>query len=285
MRRIALALLALCIPVCAFATILPWEAADSPLGEITSDPEALGLGGVRALRGTGVRGAIGNPAGLVDLSDNAIVFDGSEGPAGPLPAVVAGLNVRFEGGHGIPQNIAYGHSFGRYALGAAFMRTYQESFEAQIAGGSSQNGSYRLEAYQLAGGWKANDWLSLGIGGRVVSGTGTQVNRGVFNNSVEDTKTAFGGSLGARAKLHRVDLALLAEGGTNLTSDVIVNDPVESFPETLVAHQPLSVRLGGEFEAHPLIHVLAEATYYNRSHYNIRSIPDNFRSTVDGSAG
>src|SRR5262249_34348228 len=82
-----------------------------------------------------------------------------------------------------------------------------------------------------------------------------------------------------------VDLALLAEGGTNLTSDVIVNDPVESFPETLVAHQPLSVRLGGEFEAHPLIHVLAEATYYNRSHYNIRSIPDNFRSTVDGSAG
>src|SRR5262249_54524583 len=133
--------------------------------------------------------------------------------------------------------------------------------------------------------WKANDWLSLGLGARMVSGTGTEVTTGIFNIRAEDTKTGFGASAGARAKLHRVDLSLLAEGGTNLTSDVNVNPTVVSFPETLVAHHPRSARLGGGFEVHPWVHLLAEAAYYNRSHYEIRSIPDNFRSTVDGSAG
>jgi len=276
-------LLLLCVPVRGDAA-LPWQAADLPPGEIMSDPEALGLGGVRALRGTGVRGAFGNPAGLAELAGNAVVFDGSEGPAGAWPSFFPALTIRFEGGHGIPQNIAYGHSFGRYALGAAFLRTYQANYEAHDSA-FAEHLSYRIEAYQLAGGWKANDWLSLGIGARVVSGTGTEVTTGIFDIDAEDTKTAFGGSLGARAKLHRVDLALLAEGGTNITSEVNVDASVISVPETLVAHQPLSVRLGGEFEAHPLVHVLAEAAYYNRSHYNIPSLPDNFHSTVDGSAG
>ena len=272
-------LILLAVPLCSFAET-KWQGADLPPGEILSDPEALGLGAVKSLRGSGARGAFGNPAGLVELAGNAIVFDGSEGPGGAWPSPLPALDIRFEGGHGIPQDIAYGHSFGRYALGAGFTRTYQASFEARDAG-FAENVSYRMEAYQLAGGWRANDWLSLGLGARVVSGTGTEVTTGMFNFSAEDTKLAFGGSVGAKAKLDRIDLSFLAEGGTNLTSDVTV----ESFPETLVAHQPLSVRLGGEFQAHPLIRILAEAAYYNRSHYGTSLVPDNFRSTVDGSAG
>src|SRR5262249_53998111 len=152
MKRIALALLALCFPVWAFAVTLPWQAADLPPGEIMSDPEALGLGGVRSLRGTGVRGAFGNPAGLVELAGNAVVFDGSEGPAESWPSFFPELTIHFEGGHGIPQNIAFGHSFGRTALGAAFMRTYQANFEARDTA-FAENLSYRMEAYQIAAGW------------------------------------------------------------------------------------------------------------------------------------
>lgn len=283
MKRAALLLLPLLllfvVPPCSFAD-MPWQAADIPPGEITSDPEALGLGAVKSLRGTGARGAFGNPAGILDISGNAMVIDGSEGPAEPWPILLPGFDIHFEGGHGIPLDIAYGHSFGRYALGAAFMRTYRAAFEASDTG-FAERLSYRMEAYQLAGGWKANDWLSLGLGARVVSGTGDEVTTGIFNFSVEDTKLGFGASAGAKARLHRLDLSLLAEGGTNLSSDVTV----ESVPETLVAHQPISVRLGGEFQAHPLIRILAEAAYYNRSHYGTSVNPDNFRSTVDGSAG
>jgi hypothetical protein len=68
-----------------------------------------------------------------------------------------------------------------------------------------------------------------------------------------------------------------------------------AFPETLVAHQPLSARLGAEFELHPLIQVLAEGSYFNRHHYESgyfvrdttgQNVPQNpFHSTFDGSVG
>jgi len=283
MKRAALfvlpTLLLLSVPLRSDAA-LPWPAADIPPGEIMSDPEALGLGAVKSLRGTGARGAVGNPAGLVDIAGNAMSIDVSEGPAAAWPQFIPGLIPSSEGGHGIPQAIAYGHSFGRYALGAGFMRTHHASIESDN-GGFTDKDSYRMEAYQLAGAWRANDWLSVGLGARLVSGTGAEVSTGGPNFNIEDTQTAFGGSLGARGRLHRLDLALLAEGGTNLESDLTV----ASFPETLVAHQPLSVRFGGEFHLHPLIRILGEAAYFNRSHYTTSATPNNFRSTVDGSAG
>ena len=283
MRRAAIlflpVILALGFPRCSFAA-LPWPAADLPPGEIMSDPEALGLGAVKSLRGTGARAAVGNPAGLVDIPGNAMAIDVSEGPAAAWPQFIPGLVPSSEGGHGIPQAIAYGHSFGRYALGAGFMRTFRAAISSDNGSFTDKDG-YRSEAYQLAGGWRANDWLSLGLGARLVSGTGTEVSNGGPNFNLDDTQTAFGGSAGARAKLHRLDLSLLAEGGTNFESHLTIG----AFPETLLAHQPVSVRLGGEFHLHPLVRILGEAAYFNRSHYNTSASPDNFRSTVDGSAG
>ena len=271
-----------------------WTIADLTVFEVLGDPEALGVGSPAALRGTGARAATGNPAGLLETVRNETVVDLSGGPGEPWLTSVT-PDIRMEGGHGIPQAIAYAHSFGRYAVGLGFERTYRGQFK--IGGPFPEDLRYRMEAYQLAGAWKASDDVYLGLGVRLVQGTGSEAyidvpfSRGPIKNS----RVGFGASLGARAFLHRLRLAFLAEGGTNLKSEVSVPSYTGAFPETLFAHQPLFASLGAEFELHPLIQLLVEETYFDRNHYGsgytFRDTTGQvilwnpFRSTFEGSIG
>jgi len=68
-----------------------------------------------------------------------------------------------------------------------------------------------------------------------------------------------------------------------------------SFPETLLAHQPLCASLGAEFALHPQIQLLLQETYFDRHHYGSgytyfdtlghEILWNPFRSSFEGSIG
>lgn len=272
-----------------------WTNADLTIFELLGDPEALGVGAATALRGTGARAATGNPAGLVETRRNEAVVDLSGRREEPWLTSVT-PDITMETGHGLPQAIAYAHSFGPYAVGLGFERTYCAHFK--VGGNFAEDVRYRMEAYQVAGAWRASDHVFLGLGARLVNGTGSDTYPNFPLDPApnrQDSQTGFGVSLGARAILPRLRLAFLAEGGTNLKSVVSVPSFAGAFPETLMAHQPLFASLGAEYELHPLIQVLVQETYFNRHHYGsgytYRDTAGQvifwnpFRSTFEGSLG
>lgn len=294
-RRVAALLAGWILLLPSVCTADHWRSADLTIFEVLGDPEALGVGAPLALRGTGARAATGNPAGLLETHRNEVVVDLSGGRREPWLTSVT-PDITMEGGHGMPLAIAYAHSFGQYAVGLGFERMYRGHFK--IGGSFPEDLRYRMEAYQVAGAWKASNNVYAGLSVRLVQGTGRETYIDYPLDpapNVEDSRVGFGASLGARALLPRLRLAFLAEGGTNLRSRVSVPSYTGAFPETLMAHQPLFASLGAEYELHPLIQVLVEETYFDRNHYGsgytYRDTAGQvifwnpFRSTFEGSIG